>query len=742
MKPVLFCCLFSLFCSSCSLLDPTMQDRAPAAVTLQGKIKPQELAEAPTGLFSEEERQAQVQQLLQELDEGNRLFNQKIRQALMAGEPRQIPEQSSSATWSGDLLEVSFNFYDADLVEVVRLFMHLLGDNYTLHPGVGGRVSLSVEDAFNRDQLLELLEGVLRIHGAGLIRTGAFWEILPQSEIPSHVGADRLVLFDDGLSPIRGQIIRGFRLFFISAEEMTNIIAPYLSKGAQVYAEERRGVLLVSDFPHILNKVASLVEVFDESVFADIKANVYALRHVNAVDAVQELEEAAKAFGLNAEKGGTHARVSFLPLERTNTLIVLARDGQVLELMDAWIAELDKEIPQVLRQEYGDNIFVYYVQFGRAEDIVKSLAGLFDNASGGTSDREAETRNPKKNPSSSGSGLFGNDGSVQTDEGRSGADNRGEGIRSSTGQMSGEVTFVVDEPNNAILIRCNSSDYARVLSVIEKLDQYPKQVLIEVVIAEVGLNDSTRLGVEWSYLLDMQRDFTFGSIALDSRLGVIGAAADPLLIGSGLTYLVQSTNRLQAAIKALASVGSVQILSTPTLLASDNQEAMINIGEEVPIPTSTRKKTDETTTAETLETTIQYRDTGIILKVTPQINKQGMVRMVISQEVSELINKPVQGVDAPSISTRNAQTTLSVNDQQTIVIGGLIKQTQADSFSGIPGLNRIPILKYLFGYKEKSFANTELMIFITPHVILSEPDSRFITRDFLTRLEDIKASMR
>lgn len=714
-------------------MEPSIHEQAPPPVTLQGKSKIEADIDMDRALFPEEDRQAQVEKLLRELDASNQIFSRRLQQVLEADSPGDAPVHHSSVKRNGDLVEVSFNFHDADLVEVVRLFMHLLDDDYLLHPGVSGRVSLSVEDAFHRDQLLDLLEGVLRIHGAGIISSGRIWEVMPLSEMPSHVGSDRLMLFGENASPVRGQIIQGYRLFFISAQEMSNILAPYLSNGAHVFAEEHRGVLLVSDFPHVLSKVTRLIEVFDVSEFADIKVGVFSLRYMDAADAVPKLEEAAKAFGLNLERGGPRSRVAFLPLERTNTVVVLARNEQVVELMDAWITQMDLEIPEILLEQHGENIFVYFVQHGRAADIAKSLTSLFSGGGSQLRSMGMEHQSSHGDSSSPTSGLFGQGG-----DRASGAESA---TKSPTGSLPSDVTFVVDEPNNAILIRSTSAEYARILAVIEQLDQYPKQVLIEVVIAEVNLSEDVRLGVEWQYLFDMQRDYTFGSVALDSQLGAIGAATNPPLIGSGLSYMVQSSNILKAKLMALSRSGNAQILSTPTLLASDNQEATINIGREVPIPTSTRRRIDDVTTTETLETSIQYRNTGIIMKVTPQINKYGMVRMNISQEVSELINEPVRGVDAPSISTRNAQTTVSVNDQQTIVIGGLIRQAQNNAFSGIPGLNRIPVLKYLFGYSSKMFENSELMIFITPHVILNEPDSQFITRDFLNRLEQIKAGM-
>ncbi len=302
-----------------------------------------------------------------------------------------------------------------------------------------------------------------------------------------------------------------------------------------------------------------------------------------------------------------------------------------------------------------------------------------------------------------------------------------------TGELTGEVRFTVDQSTNSIITRCFSVDYPKILAVIEKLDLYPKQVLIEVVIAEVQLSDRTKLGVDWKYILSLGGGVE-GEVGFTPGEGALPA--------SGLFFSVASRSRLQAALQAAIDDRNLQILSTPTLLASDNKPATINIGDQVPFPTSTRKRIDETSTVETIDTTIQYRDTGIILNVTPKINKHGMVSMEISQEVSNLSTERVEGITAPIISTRQTETTLSVDDQQTIVIAGLMRQERSRITSNVPGFSRVPGLKHLFGTSEDSFDNTELMIFITPHVILSHEDSAYLTRNFLNRLDEVKAEMR
>ena len=179
----------------------------------------------------------------------------------------------------------------------------------------------------------------------------------------------------------------------------------------------------------------------------------------------------------------------------------------------------------------------------------------------------------------------------------------------------------------------------------------------------------------------------------------------------------------------------MQVLSSPHILASDNQPATIDIGSEVPVVTGTTQTSGGTVTT---QQNVQYRNTGVLLTVTPHINDTGLVRMEVSQEVSELSDKQVQGISSPIFSKRKAETMLAVQDGQTIVIGGMIRRSRTDNYSGIPLLSRIPILKNLVGYQNKGWENTELMLFITPHVVSHNEDAEFVSRRFLQRLADVK----
>lgn len=695
---ILFLCSL---CVSCAVIEPSMKDKAPQPVTIPQKI----VLEHEADVHVDEEPQDSRPQV-QEISELNQRLQNMVAQPPLKSQGELFVSDSSDQ----DATSMSLSFYDADLVEVVKVFMDFLEEDYLLHPDVSGRVSLFVNDDFSRAELLELLSGLLKVNNMAMIRNGNLWEVLPQSLVPSFISSDRIIFKNTDQLPTRGQVIQGFRLKFISASEMINILTPYLSRNAQIYAHDSKGILLVSDYPHSLEKASVLIELFDESIFADVQAKVFELQFIAAQDAVTQLEQIALSYGLDISEVSSRARVSFLPLERLNMVLAVTRNEQILEFVATWIEGLDRAQPEGIVDRARESIFVYYVQYGDAQDIVVSLQDIFEE----TPDFQT--------------GSMGGEDLLLEDQ-----DVRNSDFQGISSEVAKAVRFTVDETTNSILTRCNASDYSKILSVIEKLDHYPRQVLIEVIIAEVQLSDSTKMGVDWQYILSFG-DRVSGEISYRPGEGALPS--------SGVVFSLASATRLKAALHAAVDDNSLQILSTPTILASDNKQAFINIGDQVPYPTSTRRKIDETTTAETIDTTIQYRDTGIILRVTPKINKHGMVRMEISQEVSNLSTDRVEGITAPVISTRHTETTLAVNDQQTIVIAGLMKQERSRNSSGIPGLNRVPGVRHLFGTSEDRFSNTELLIFITPHVILSQEDSGFLTKTFLDRLARIKNVMR
>lgn len=703
-------------------------------------------AENATELFPDAEAEARSEgegshnrRLLSDMAAGDLEFNRRLSGVLNQGRDPRLQGHDLAAPRSvqGETTPVSFDFFDADLANVVRLFMELLQENYSLDSKVGGKVSLHVKADMSQGEIWELFRGLLRMHGAVATLDNGIWRIVPLGEAPTAVDAGDIVFDKDGARK-RGQNVQVFKLDYLPVSEFSNVIKPYLSAGSMVYGHEQTGIMLVSDFPHTLRKIARLVEIFDVSAFAGLHMRVYSLKYVTAEEMLKELDGVVQA---TMFKQQGRERVSFLGLPRLNMIVALTWNEANLPFVEEWIQQLDRIPASVAATGQGESIFVYRMENGDAKTLVSSLEGLF--ASRDTElPRRKDSLEEKDLPVGAQLAATEDQGNFVDNTMKTAAEEKAQAqIEHRTagfaGNLSGPVSFVVDEPTNSVLVRCSESDYRIIRNVIDQLDIFPRQVLIEVLIAEINLDESNKLGVEWEYIFNLGGSAT-GTLGIDSSLGLVSPGATSP-IASGLSYVVGNTERFKSALKASASENNVQILSSPHILASDNQAATIDIGSEVPVVTGTTQTSGGTVTT---QQNVQYRNTGVLLTVTPHINDKGLVRMEVSQEVSELSDKQVEGISSPIFSKRKAQTVLAVQNGQTIVIGGLIRKTRTDTYSGVPLLSKIPILKHLSGYQNKGWENTELMLFITPHVVAHNEDVEFVSRNFLKRLEDVKQGVR
>jgi len=384
-----------------------------------------------------------------------------------------------------------------------------------------------------------------------------------------------------------------------------------------------------------------------------------------------------------------------------NAILVVTRWPSILELVEQWAEALDHA------DESGTNVYVYFVQNGSAAELSDLLKQVF----GGTTSKKTTERKTIVKPKTK------------------------VGVERISAEVTGEVQIIADETNNAIVIKANNRDYMLIKRVLEKLDIVPRQVLIDVLVAEVSLTGALKYGIEW-FLQGHRANYTIQG-ALDNN--VTRAINTPLGSTTGFSLGVYDPiSFMRGLITALGSESDVNILSAPSILAIDNKEATIEVGEEVPTVTG---QTTSATTGTTITNTIQYRSTGIILKVTPHINSSGLVKMEVSQEVSEK-GEFNTALSSYSFLNRKANTTLVAEDGQTIAIGGLMKTNRSTSEAGIPWLRKIPVLGYLFGGIEKETRKTELIILITPHVIKNRAEADAITREFSRKVQGLKELLR
>ncbi len=636
--------------------------------------------------------------------------------------PRAAQEPGKKAPIKGKG-QIVFNFDDADLYEVIRTIAELLNINYIVDPNVRGKVTIHTAGGLRREDLFPVFFQILEVNGLTAIKEGSLYKIVGLKDAPRMPITTRFGSEGEDVPPGERVIIQIIPLKFISAQEMTKVLTPFISAGGAIISGGDSNNMLVVDKGMNILKVLRLVEAFDVNVFEKFNHRFYHLEYLDAEEIVETFTNIVASYGDIAKD-----IVNVIAIKRLNDLLVISSNTQVFEKVEVFIRQLD-----VPSEEVDPRIYVYPVKNGEANDLADLLNSVF---AWEPSAKEKTTKDkPEKKAETA---PFGNPLSRKTKEAK--AEEAPEARKESketmasgkmettgSGTLKSEINITADKIRNALIINAVPADYRVIENILRQIDVLPRQVLIEVTIAEISLDESTELGIEWTYL---KGPGSLSTSLLDAALGT-----------SGFRYTIGMTDRWTSALAFLASQDKVNILSSPSLLASDNKEAKIDISTEIPVASAEYLYVSDKEPV--METTIEYRDTGVILSVTPHINERGLVTMDINQEVSEQSHDVVVGGKRyPSFYKRSVKTSLTVKHAQTIVIGGLIKETKSEGSAGAPWLSKIPIIRYLFGQEKKKVSKTELIILISPYVIVSLDDVDAVTEEFKRKVGSVMKRFR
>lgn len=682
---------------------------------------------------------------------------------------------------------VVLNFEGADIREVIYSLATALDINYWLDPRVQGQVTVRTSSPISRDDLFPVFHHILRSNGYVAINDGELYMIVPAEEgkthaaAPSHEGAQ-----------VRAQdqfVMELVKVHHVNAQEIATLIQTFVSPGGDVLAYPRSNLVVVSDLASNATRLAELVKTFDTDSFGDLSAKIYKVEHASVDEISEELQAVLEGYQF-AETG---AGLYVIPLPRINSIAVISFDATVFSNVEYWLKVLD--VPAAgggLRQ-----VYVYMVENTKAADLATILNDVFADQgarvetsttgrsgaageaglgvgggfggsrgqrntgglSSSSSSRSSLSSSRSRQTAGGGGGLGGDAGGAATGtrtRARTGGLRRalsraggGAGAGEPGSLFEQEVSIVADEVTNALVVLATPRDYKMVRSVLTQLDIVPRQVLIEVLLAEITLGEGMTFGVEQSLVgSETTTNADSGTSATTSDPGgsfmklfgedlrLTGGAGGTTggLIGT-LTHFRNGKPVYDAVLTALANHSEVKLLSRPHILTADNQEASILIGNEVPIIT---QQTDSNITqggTTSILQNVQYRDTGIIVHVLPQVNSQGLVNMQIRQEVSEIgdASVQIQGIASPTFTTRETQTTVVVQSGETIVIGGIIQENKNTSRAGIPYLMDIPVLGQLFRTDTQSVRRTELIALITPYVVRDREEARSVTDEFKRR---------
>ncbi len=598
--------------------------------------------------------------------------------------------------------EYSLDFVGVALNEFIAIvFNDLLGENYVFDKSLKGEVTVQTRGRVNADQLLSIVESVLAMHSAVMVRRDGRYEIVPLSRAKSYALTPELF-------SIR-KLRTGYRMVvipvnYINPDDLKPMLDSVASSAGHLKIDNKRRAIVVSGSRQVINSVADIVRIFDVDWLSQKSLGVLPVVHVKARDLKSEILKI-----LDSQNPGHGVVVD--SIDRFNALLVVAGKRKQLDAIRKWMTLLDKPVPKS-----GSQLYVYKVQNRKAKELAEMLNNIFT----GREDVAAKTPAAEDVVAPGEKVVISNQAATA--------------VKPASKDLleSRDVRIVADESNNSILILSSRVQYENILSVVRDLDTLPLQVLIEVSIVEVTLTDELSYGMEW-YLRHNGINDKFDS---DTTLDLnAGAGIGP--IAPGFSFLLSGSGALvRAVFNTLAAESKLNVISSPSLMALDNHTATIRVGDQQPVQVSSSKSTNN----DVLTQSIEYKNTGVLLSVTPRVNSGGLVTMELSQEVTD-----VGGIDDAtgqrSFLQRNINSTVAVQDGRTIILGGLITENSVDAESGIPGAYKWPIIGGLFGKKAKSKVKRELIVLITPKVIYDHQYALDATRAYAEKMQLLKSSL-
>ncbi len=617
---------------------------------------------------------------------------------------------------SGAAQKIVLNYDKADITKVTnQIFGDYLKLNYVIDPSLQGRISLYLEGQFTKTQLLHLVTKAYEASNIAVVANNGIYYIQPVQRSASSglplAGSFVLQKGKAGVSPV----IVIYRLRYLDAKQALSTIRPFLTPGRPVTVDSMTNSLIFAEDPDNARSILEVLKTLDINVFREVGMEIVPLRALTPDEAVKSMEALTNQLDI-FKQSAVKSHVAFLPLEQFGGVLILAQNPEVLHMAKRWLTALD-----VQGHEAGEQVYVYFVKNGLAKDIASILDQVF----------ALKGQAPAKRPEQ----QIVQATTQQQAPGQKKAETQITGGVAFNTQLSGQVSIIPDEVNNAIVIRSNAVDHAMIQKVIDALDIAPRAVLIEVTLAEITLNKSMQFGVQW-YVQSHRKQFQAALSNQKSGTSIDFSSIDlQTANATGLTMFWQDIggSGITALLSMLAEQTSVRVLSTPTLLASDNKEASITVGGSEPISTGSG-----ITTGDVQVNNIQYEQTGIILTVTPHITASGQVRMDIDQTTRTPQTNSFSKIDSPSFQERKIKTTVIAGNGDTVIIGGIIQNERDHGKSGIPFLKDIPLISPLFSSTNDTYSRDELIIAITPHVILNHRNTA-ATQEFINRLKSLKS---
>jgi general secretion pathway protein D len=621
--------------------------------------------------------------------------------------------------------DISLNFPSADVRVVAKA---VLGDvlkvPYSVAPGLTTAVTVVTPKPIARSSVIAFLEEALRVGGLALVERGGTFSIEPIDQARSSGSVGATIGFSNEI----------YQLQFVSADEMKRLLDPVLP-GVIAQADAATGRLTLSGTTGQRASARDLLKQFDVNWLRNMSFALFVPQRSDSRLIVPELEKL-----INAPDAPTRGLVRLISMEKLNGILAISSQRQYLDDVNRFVEILDRE-----GQNNEPRLFVYRVQNGRSRDLTRTLNNAFGNSSTSSgAENNSQAIQFEQSPD-------GGDGRERSNSGQGQSQGQGDQRQSGTPQppnlnssnapvdslggsgSSGtqgllQARISSDDTNNAILVYGTPREYALIEDALRKLDILPFQVFIEAAITEVSLTDDLRFGLQWNF-------------SPDGSNGTLTENANGLALVRnvpGFSFAFSPSSTINGVLNTLETKTKVNVVSAPKILVLNNQTAVLQVGDQVPIATQNSTATTDPN-APTINS-IEYRDTGVILKVTPRVNASGLVLLDVAQEVSDVNTTAARGagINSPTISTRRISTSVAVQDGEVLALGGLIRNTQTKGRVGLPFLSQIPFIGGLFGRQATGGNKIELIVLLKPRVIRTVDDGRAITDELRAKIKTLE----
>ncbi len=589
---------------------------------------------------------------------------------------------------------VSINFNGVDITVVTKFVSQVTGKNFLLSDAVRGKVTIISPTKIPANEVYKVFESALEIKGLTAIPQGEIIKIIPsreakQSPLPVNIGkkAEEISSEDRMLTQL-------IPLEYADVSQLTSLLSPMISSSGHLTSYIPTNTLIISDYASNIKRILSVIEKLDKPS-ARMGTEIIPLKYASSTEISQSITQVLENIsgktitprsyiirrGIRSipRTSALSSQARIIPDERTNSLIVVA-SVQDLERIKKLVKKLDIPAPKG-----KERIQVYYLKNADAEEVAKVLTST------PILKKKREIRKPTP--------------------------------------LTQEISIVADKATNSLIINASPQDYEEIEKVIKKLDIIRPQVLVEALIADVSLEKLLHLGVEWGGEKKEGKTKIIGG----SKFKVNFAKPEATIASlSGLLIGYLKGGNISGLLQMYRKDTGFNVLSTPNILTMDNEEAKIIVGKNVPFVTSSR-----VTEQNTVVRSYEYKDVGIILTITPHINKEGMVKLKVHQIVTSLTPESLLS-EAPVTNKREAETTVTVKDNSTLVIGGLIRNDKTEVIHKVPLLGDIPLLGLFFRRKETTSEKRNLVIFITPHIIRTVKEAEKIRKEKEKKFKNFK----